>query len=65
MKRRSVRRYPTYEGGPAVLFLVLLNVDRVNEDTRVDFGDQLAKLNHPRRSIRISWKRVESKGAVR
>ena len=38
----------TYKGSFAILSLILLDVDRVNEDTRVGFGDQFAKLNHPR-----------------
>ena len=54
----GMRRRLTYKAGLAVLFLVLLDVDRVDEDTRVYFFDQLAELDHSGRGIGISWKRV-------
>lgn len=44
--REHKRRHSTYESRPTFLVLVLLNVDRVDEDPWMDLFDQLAELNH-------------------
>ena len=57
-------RLTTHETGPAVLFLVLIDVHGMNEDTRVDLRNPLPELNHPGRGIRITWSCVQSKAVA-
>ena len=57
-------RSTTHETGPAVLFLVLIDVHGMDEDTRVDLRNPLPELNHPGRGIRVTWSCVQSKAVA-